>query len=392
MTDLFNTQIDRHGTDSTKWDSLSQSYGITDPDGLAMWTADSDYPTAPCVIDAVHAQADHGVFGYYSGFATYKEAVQWWMAERHGWTIDPDWVFASQGLGFAIALCLDVWTRPGAPVAIFSPVYHEFALKTRKAGRTVTECPLRRTGDRYEIDLDDAQARLTGQERLLIWCSPQNPSGRIWTADELRAVAAFAARNDMILISDEIHHDLIYPGQRFFPMHVAAREHQDRMVVLTSASKTFNIAGMKTGSFIIPDATLRQKMQERLRALDYTANMMGVAMTTAAYTPDGADWVDAQIRHLDEMRQLFDAAIARIPGVHALPLQSTYLAWVDFSGTGMTFDEIDARVRHHARIAASPGPAFGTGGETFLRFNFATTRARVEEAGRRLQAAFADLQ
>lgn len=361
-------------------------------DGLSMWTADSDYPTAPCVLRAAQAAVDHGVFGYMCDLDAYHDAIQWWMKTRHGWEIDTGWIFTTQGLGNAIALCIDVWTSPGEGVVTFNPVYHEFENKIRRAGRVPVQCPMLRDGDTYQLDLDAAQAQLDGSEKLLIFCSPQNPSGRIWSRDELRAVADFAERNDLIVISDEVHHDFIYPGHGFLPMDVAAPEARARLVTVTAASKTFNIAGMKVGNMIIADATLRAAMQQRLRALDYSPNRLGVEMVTAAYSPEGADWVDAQIAHLDRNRKTFDAAVNAIPGVRSLPLAATYLAWVDFSGTGMSFDEISRRVREEARIAPSPGPEFGPGGETFLRFNLATQHERVEEAGRRLQAAFSDLQ
>lgn len=388
----FNDPIDRRGTQSSKWDRMEQLYGVSPGDGLAMWTADSDYATAPCVLDALQRAVDHGVFGYSWEHPDYLAAVQWWMKTRHGWDIDTDWILTSQGLGNAIALSLDVWTQPGDGVVIFTPVYHEFAHKVNKTGRRVVECPLVREADNYVLDLDDAQKRLTGSESMLIWCSPQNPSGRIWTAEELRAVAAFAERNDLILISDEIHHDLIYPGNVFVPADIASPETRNRAVYLTAASKTFNIAGQRTGNMIIPDADLRAAMKQRLNTLDYSASSLGIGMITAAYSPQGAAWVDAQMVHLDSNRALFDETVNAIPGLWSMPLQSTYLAWVDFSGTGMTHDEVTARLRDTARIAASAGPQFGTGGESFERFNLATQKARVQDACDRLRAAFADLQ
>lgn len=388
----FNDPIDRRGTHSSKWDLMERLYGVSAEDGIAMWTADSDYPTAPCVIDAVRAAADHGVFGYVHIYDDYLKSIQWWMQTRHGWSIDTDWILTAQGLGNAIALCLDIWTSPGDRVVTFNPVYHEFRLKVEKAGRTIVPCPLRLDGDRYELDFDAAEAQLDGTEKMLIWCSPQNPSGRVWTADELRAVADFAARHDMLLISDEIHQDLVFPGSTFVPMHAAAPDLTDRLVVLTAASKTFNIAGQRTGNLIIPDATLRKEMQSRLNKLDYKPSALGVHMITAAYSPDGAAWADAQIEHLAENARVFDAAVNAIPGVRSRPLQSTFLAWVDFSGTGMDYDEVSRRVREDARIAPSAGPTFGPGGEMCLRFNLATQRARVEEAGARLRQAFSDLQ
>ncbi|UWQ25030.1 pyridoxal phosphate-dependent aminotransferase [Leisingera aquaemixtae] len=388
----FDTIIDRCGTHSSKWDKMETLFGVSPQDGLAMWTADSDYQTAPCVIEAVRKAAEHGVFGYSWQHPEYLQAVQWWMKTRHSWDIQTDWVLTTQGLGNAIALSLDVWSRPGDGVVIFSPVYHEFAHKVNKAGRTVTECPLARDGDTYNLDLDDAQARLNGSEKLLLWCSPQNPSGRVWTPEELRAVAAFAKRNDLILVSDEIHHDLVYPGSTFVPMDTAAPDARAWTVTLTAASKTFNIAGQRTGNMIIPDPDLRAAMRQRLNTLDYDPSALGVAMITAAYSPEGAEWVDAQIAHLEGNRKLFDEAVNALPGLKSLPLQSTYLAWVDFSGTGMSREEFTKRLRKDAKIATSPGDGFGTGGEFMERFNLATQRARVEDACRRLTAAFSDLQ
>ncbi len=388
----FNTPIDRRGTLSTKWDLMEKLYGVSPDDGLAMWTADCDYQTAPCVRDALQRAVDHGAFGYSWQDETYLGAIQWWMQTRHNWPIETDWILTTQGLGNGIALCLDVWTDPGDAVVIFSPVYHEFANKIKNAGRAVTECPLVRDGDTYALDLDDAQARLTGKEKLLIWCSPQNPSGRIWTAGELRALADFARKNGLIIVSDEVHHDLIMPGNTFTPMAVAAPDAQDRTVYLTAASKTFNIAGQRTGNMIIPDETLRSAMRARLKTIDYNPSALGVRMVTAAYSAPGATWVDAQVAHLQGNRDLFDAGVNAIPGVHSLPLQSTYLAWVDFAGTGMTREDFTARVERTAKIAASHGNGFGAGGETFLRFNLGTSRSVIEDAVARLQDAFGDLQ
>lgn len=388
----FNDPTDRRGTRSSKWDKMETLFGVSPDDGLAMWTADSDYPTAPCVIDALRHAADHGVFGYSWEYPEYLAAIQWWMKTRHDWDIDTDWILTTQGLGNAIALCLDVFSEPGDGAVIFPPVYHEFASKIRKTGRQVVECPLKRRGDTYVLDLDDAQSRLSGKEKLLIWCSPQNPSGRIWTGEELRAVAEFAARNGLTLVCDEIHHDLIMPGNRFMPMDVASPQTRSSTVYLTAASKTFNIAGQRTGNMIIPDPDLRAAMRKRLNTLDYGPSSLGTRMIEAAYSPGGAAWVDEQCEHLDGNRRLFDETIASIPGLWSMPLQSTYLAWVDFSGTGMTDSEIETRLRKDARIATSPGAGFGTGGEQFQRFNLATQRYRIEDACDRLRAAFSDRQ
>ena len=388
----FDTVIDRYAHGSGKWAELVTRCGVDPSEGLAMSTADSDYPTAPCVIEAARRSIDHGAFGYGGPRAEFFQAIQWWMNERHGWEVDTDWMVDTQGLGHALAICINLFTARGGKVTFFTPVYHEFAIKTRKAGRTPHELPLKREGDTYVIDFEDAQSRLTGDETLLLWCSPQNPSGRVWSADELRAVADFAARNDMVLVSDEVHHDLVYPGAQFVPMDVVAPEHRDRTITLTAASKTFNLAGMRVGTMTIPDATLRKPVKDHLRAFNFDTTTLGREMTMAAYSPEGAAWVDAQVRHLHGNAKAFDAIVNTIPGVHSLPLQSTYLAWVDFAGTGMTHEEIDTRITKEAHIVASPGPSFGAGGETFMRFNLAMPRSQVEDAAHRLVRAFGDLQ
>lgn len=388
----FNTPIDRRNTECTKWDLMEDLFQVSPDDGLAMWTADSDYPTAPCVVEALQEAVSHGVFGYGFENDAYKNAIAWWMKTRHSWDIQNEWILTTQGLGNAIALCLDVWSEPGDGAVIFTPVYHEFAIKINKAERIVTECPLQRRGDTYVLDLEDAQSRLTGNEKLLIWCSPQNPSGRVWTKEELQSVAAFARKNGMLLISDEIHHDLVFAGNTFVPMATAAPDFMDNTVIVTAASKTFNIAGQRTGNMIISDDALRAEMRKRLNALDYKPSTLGVTMIAAAYSPQGAEWADAQVAHLQMNRDIFDAGINAIPGVKSMPLQSTYLAWVDFADTGMTQEEVATRIRDVAKIAVSPGPSFGTGGENFMRFNLATQTSVVEEAVARMQAAFADLQ
>lgn len=388
----FDDIVDRRGTHCSQWDRMDALFGVSPKGGLAMWTADSNYRTAPCIRDTVQQAVDHGVFGYTLEYPEYLNAIAWWMQTRHGWAIDTDWILTTQGLGAAIALSIDVWSEPSDGVAIFTPVYHEFALKTKKAGRVVTECPMVREGETYVLDLADARHRLTGREKLLIWCSPQNPSGRIWTADELCAVSEFAHKNGLILICDEIHHDLVYAGNTFVPMDVAVPDGRAWTVYLTAASKTFNIAGIRTGNTIIPDPDLRATMKQRLRSLDYSPGSLGLRMIEAAYSPEGAAWADAQMVHLEGNRAVFDTGMNAIPGLWSMPLQATYLGWVDFSGAGMTFDEFWPRIRDVARIAASPGPAFGTGGESFMRFNLAAPRSMVEDAVDRMQRAFSDLQ
>ena len=232
---------------------------------------------------------------------------------------------------------------------------------------------------------------MTGNERMLSLCSPHKPGGRVWTKSELQAVAAFAKRHELILVSDEIHHDLTMPGHTHIPMaHIDGIT--DRLVTMTATTKTFNIAGSHSGNVIIEDPDLRARFGARMAALGISLNSFGLFMATAAYSPEGAAWVDDLRTYLDGNRKVFDAGLNAIPGIKSMDLQSTYLAWVDFADTGMSAAEFTKRVQSDAKIAANHGPTFGQGGDTFLRFNLGTSRAEGEKAVARLQAAFSDLQ
>ncbi|MCX7644228.1 MAG: pyridoxal phosphate-dependent aminotransferase [Rhodobacteraceae bacterium] len=390
--DSFDEIIDRRGTHCVKWDMMERLYGVSPRDGIAMWVADMDFRPPSCVSEAVQAMVNHGVYGYFGDDADYLSAIRWWMRHRHGWEVEPDWILTTHGLVNATGLCVDTWTAPGEAVVLFTPVYHAFARVIRAAGREVRELPLALVDGRYRMDFARYDSLMTGREKLAILCSPHNPGGRVWSAAELREVADFCVRHDLILVSDEIHHDLVHPGHRHVPMAIAAPDIADRLVMMTATTKTFNIAGCHTGNVIIADPALRAAFARRLGALGISPNSFGLLMATAAYSPEGAAWVDELMPYLDGNRRAFDAAVNAIPGVRSMPLEATYLAWVDFSGTGMEPCEVIRRVERDARIAANHGATFGTGGEHFLRFNIAAPRRVVEEAGARLAAAFADLQ
>ena len=388
----FDRIIPRIGTHSVKWDGMQALYGIDPAHGLPMWVADMDFMPPASVQAAVERMAAHGIYGYFGDDRAYLDSICWWMDTRHGWQVHPDWILTTHGLVNGTALCVDAFTAPGDAVVLMTPVYHAFARVIRAAGRSVTECPLALVDGRYQMDFDAWEGRLTGREKMLILCSPHNPGGRVWTLDELRAVAAFCDRHDLILVSDEIHHDLVFAGQRHTVMAKAAPELLPRLVMMTSTTKTFNIAGAHTGNVIIPDPELRARLVARINALGISPNSFGLHMATAAYSPDGVAWLEGLIAYLDGTRHLFDAAVNAIPGLRSMPLEATYLAWVDFSGTGMTPEEAIARVEKGAQIAANHGSSFGLGGEYFLRFNLAMPRSQVAEAVARLQEAFADLQ
>jgi cystathionine beta-lyase len=389
----FDEIIERRGTHCAKWDMMDRLFAVPPGKGLPMWVADMDFRPPACVQEALAGMIAHGVYGYFGDDGDYLAAIRWWMKTRHGWDVPEGGVFTTHGLVNGTALCVDAFTAPGDGVALMVPVYHAFARVIRAAGRRVVELPLTVGADgRHGFDTAAWDAAIGEGCRMFVLCSPHNPGGRVWTVEELRAIAAFCDRHDLTLVSDEIHHDLVLPGHRHTPMPLAAPEAEGRLVMMTAATKTFNIAGVHTGNVIIADPALRARFKARIEGLGISPNSFGMIAVTAGYSPAGAAWVDALMAYLDGNRRVFDDAVNAIPGLRSMPLEATYLGWVDFTATGMDQAEIVRRVEREAGIAANHGPAFGSGGEGWMRFNLATPRARVVEAAERLRSAFADLQ
>lgn len=392
FTMSFDDITDRRGTKCAKWDAMEALYGVSPDDGIAMWVADMDFPAADHILAAGQDLLDHGVLGYQGDYSAYKNAICWWMENRHGWQVQPDEIFSTFGLVNAVGLTLQAFTQPGDGIVLFTPVYHAFAKVINASGRKVVECPLEQENGLYAMDFAAYDAQMTGEETMVILCSPHNPGGRVWTQAELSELAAFCQRHDLLLVSDEIHHDLVFEGNKHLPMPVATPEIKDRLVMLTAPSKTFNIAGNHLGNVIIQDPALHAKFTATMNALAISSTVFGVAMTAAAYSPEGAAWLDGLLAYLERNRQTFDAGINAIPGLKSMPLQSTYLAWVDFTDTGMPPAEINARTAKTAKIAANLGATFGSGGENFMRFNLGCPHSVVEDAIKRMQEAFGDLQ
>ncbi|MEM9912528.1 MAG: aminotransferase class I/II-fold pyridoxal phosphate-dependent enzyme, partial [Pseudomonadota bacterium] len=272
-----------------------------------------------------------------------------------------------------------------------TPVYHAFARVITANDRRVVECPLVEVNGRYQMDFDAYDQILDGSEKIVILCSPHNPGGRVWTKAELEQVAAFAHRHDLILVSDEIHQDLVFPGASHIPMSLIEGI-TERLIMMGASTKTFNIAGAHIGNLIVPDDALRARLSKRMKGLGMSPSSFGYVMAEAAYSPEGADWLDSLVAYLEENRRIFDEGVNAIPGLRSMPLEATYLSWVDFSGTGLPRADFTSRVEQQAQIAANHGPTFGAGGESFLRFNIALPRPRIEDAVVRLQSAFSDLQ
>ena len=388
----FDEVIDRRGTHSSKWDTMEELYGVSPDNGLSMWVADMDFRAPKIIQEKLRGINSHGIYGYYGDHKEYNNSIKWWMKNRHNWEIDTSWIFTTHGLVNGTGLCIDAFTKPGDGIILFTPVYYQFSNLVEAARRKVVECPLKLIDNHYHFDFVEYERNLSGDEKMVILCSPHNPGGRVWTKNELQEVAKFAKKHNLVLVSDEIHHDLVYPNKNHTVMPIADPSVCDRLVMMTATTKTFNIAGAHSGNVIISNPNLRQKFSQRIKALGISPNSFGLFMATAAYSPEGAQWLDELLHYIDGNRVIFDKEVNKIPGLSSMPLEGTYLAWVDFSGTGMEEEEFIYRVQEKAKIAVNHGSTFGTGGEKFLRFNLATPRTLVVEATKRLKDAFSDLQ
>ena len=388
----FDEIINRKNTHSAKWDMMEELFGVSKDNGIPMWVADMDFRPPKCISESIKKMYDHGIYGYFGDDKDYLASIKWWMKTRHNWDIDLSWIFTTHGLVNGTSMAIQTYSDPGDGVVLFTPIYYVFFKQIKEGGREVLECPLVNNKGHYELDFEYYDSLMKGNEKVLVLSSPHNPGGRVWTQKELTEIASFAQRHDLVVVSDEIHNDLIMPGYKHIPMAIAAPQILDRLVMMTATTKTFNIAGMHTGNVIIPDPKLRAAFNKTMVSFGISPSSFGKHMITAAYSQEGADWVDNLMLYLDENQKIFNTELGKIPGINSMHLESTYLCWVDFSNTGMRKDEFTKRVEKTARIAASHGHTFGAGGDNFLRFNIATRRTLLLEALERLNETFSDLQ
>ena len=384
----FDKTTSRRGTHSAKWDGL-EDRGVSADDGIPMWVADMDFTPPASVTNALSTQVASGFLGYYTGDESWRAAICAWMKTRHAWDIEPDWLVPTYGVISGISLAIQAFSEPDDSVVIFSPVYPGFISAIKATNRKIHFAELRLGQARHEMDLEALDRDLPKDARIVILCSPHNPGGRIWSVEEQRALGEFCERRGLLLISDEIHHDLVYGGNSHVPFVKAMPELSHRTITFASPTKTFNIAGLHLAEAIIADEKLRAKF---IAAAGNSGllhhNTLGMIGAEAAYA-GGADWLDALLVYLEANRDLFNARLAReLPGLRTLPLESTYLSWVDFSDTGLSPDEVETRLKTEARIAVSTGNTFGPGGESWMRFNIALPRPLLDQAIDRLVDVF----
>ena len=389
----FQRVIERRGTHASKWDMIKKMSGITAVDALPMWVADMDFAAPPGVTAALQAEVARATHGYYADTGTWSQSLSYWMAHRHDLKVDPAWVSPTPGIVSGLGLILQAVSDPGDEVVVFPPAYHAFRKIILANDRSILDAQLVESNGRYLMDLEALKAKLTPRSKVVFFCSPHNPGGTVWPADEIRALAQLCIERDLILVSDEIHCDLVFSGHRHVPTLTAAPEVADRLITCVAATKTFNLAGAHVGACVTTNPDLKRKLDARIAANGLASyNLFGMVATEAAWRT-GEAWLDALLPVLQANRDLLDRRIeAAVPGARSMRLDATYLAWVDFSKTKLSAADVASRVKDRARIFASPGEQFGPGGGTWLRFNFATPRPILEEALGRIDDAFKDVR
>lgn len=383
----FDLTINRTRTASLKWDNIPAVFGVDD--ALPMWVADMDFAAPPAVVRAMHARVEHGVFGYTLQTETYREAITSWMDNRHNWSINPEWIQYCPGVVPALSLIVEAFTEPGDQVIIQTPVYPPFYSVVKDHGRELVQNPLILTeqGD-YVMDFEDLERSLSGgRVKMIILCSPHNPVGRVWTKEELSRIASLCEQHDVLVVSDEIHADLIYQAGSHTPFASLSEDAAMRSFICTAASKTFNIAGLNTANIIIPNDTLRRRFDKALQRYALgSITPMGAAATETAYR-EGGEWLDALLSYVrGNMEYIRDFIQEHMPEVKVKLPQATYLLWIDFRGLGMSDEDLNRFLVQKAKIGMNRGVTFGKSAEGFMRMNMACTRATAEEAMSRLNA------
>jgi len=383
----FDKYIDNRHAKLSKFDGLRSLYGTSKDTCISMWVADMDFNPPQAVIKALEKEVSHGVFGYYGSNKSFINSLKMWMKNRHDWDISEEWCSVVHGVNSGIGMGLRAFSEPGDEVLLFSPIYYSFFNTIKNNERVAREIPLKIVKDQYEVDFNELEKRLSGKEKIIIFCSPHNPGGKIWNIETLITLAEFCKKNKIIIFMDEIHHDLTYSDKPHTTFLKAAPEAEDISLIFTAATKTFNIAGCHTGTTIIPNPKLRSIYDREHAAFGKTPNRFGMIMTEAAYR-EGAEWLDQLMDYLENNKKIFTSAMKSLTDVNVFDLESTYLAWVDFSQLNISEAELKTMLVNEAGVAPSFGGGFGNTTGKFARFNLACRTEILELATQRLAKTF----
>lgn len=382
----FDKVIDRHGSGAIKVDSLEERYGR--PDLIAAWVADMDFATPPFIIDALKKRLEHPIFGYTAEPADYRPAIIDWERNLHGWEIDPEWLSYIPGIVKGIGMVLNVFTKPGEDVIIMPPVYHPFRIVPEENGRNVVNIPMiEDENHRYHVDFEAFES-LETNGGVLIFANPHNPSGRMWSKEELQKVAEISKKKNLLVISDEIHADMALWGNKHVPFATVSDDAAQNSITFCAPSKTFNIPGIVSSFSVIPNKDIRDRFYGWLEASEFNAApMMSPIATIAAYRK-GDEWRKEMLAYIeDNIRFVEDYCEKNIPGVRALRPEASFLVWLDCRGLGLSHDELVDLFVNKARVALNDGAMFGKEGDGLMRLNVASPRSVMEEVMNRIKEA-----
>lgn len=375
----FDINMERRGTNCEKWDLLEEEFGKKDL--LALWVADMDFPAPPEVLEALHKKIDEGALGYPIAPDSLLKAITDWQKNRHGWEIGKEAVTWAPGVVAGLAFSIMAYTKPGDGVIIQTPVYPPFYGTISESGRRIVKNPLKRAKGRYVMDIEGLEKLVTPTCRTLILCSPHNPVARVWTREELEALSELAERKDMIIISDEIHQDLVYSDAKHMSIASLSEEMSSRTVTFVAPSKTFNIAGMNSSVALIPDEKLRARYVSILNRLHLSSlSILGLTAMETAYAKC-AGWLDELMAYLEENRNFTEKFVReRMPKAKMDHPEGTYIFWIDFRGYGFNSETLMDLLVNEAGVALNNGRNFGTEGDGFARINIGTNREMLKKA------------
>lgn len=377
----FDEIVNRRGTNCVKWD-------VENEDGIIpMWVADMDFPAAPAIRKAVEARAKHGVYGYTIVPDSYYRAITSWFKRRHGWTIDKEWIIYTTGVIPAISAAIKALTMSGEQVLIQTPVYNCFFSSIKNQGCQILENPLKRNGNSYVVDWDDFERKCADEKTtVFLLCNPHNPSGRVWTKAELARMNEICLRHRVAVVSDEIHCELVMPGNKFTPFAAVNEDCKNNGVTLNSPTKNFNIAGLQIANIVCANPVWRRRIGRAINIFEVCdVNPFGPVALEAAYN-DSENWMDELNEYLFANYQLLcDTFAKELPQYEVMRLEGTYLVWVDVRPSGLSSDEVTEKLLKEGRVQVNSGTMYGqTTGEGYVRINIACPRATLIEGLKRM--------
>lgn len=382
----FDRKVDRKATNDMKWHAKAVSSYLHRPvpeDMIPMWLADTDFACAPVIVEALKKRVEQEIFGYCAPMESFYKAVCYWQKTRFGWDVEPGWITYLPSVVAGINIAIRTFSKEGDGVIIQQPVYDPFASIIKNSNRKVVNNQLLCQNGRFEMNLAELEQLAAQPENtMMVLCSPHNPVGRVWTVEELTAVAEICLKHNVLLVSDEIHGDIVYDGHKHHPLMSLDMRYAQNFVHLTAPGKTFNVAGLKASISIIPNEQLRSAFCKTQVAMSLDVkNTFGIESVIAAYTPEGAQWADQEVAYMQRNVDFVQAYIQeKMPGVTMIRPEGTFLCWLDLSQLKLGDEEIFKRVTLDAAVICVPGPWFGPGGEEHLRLNVGCPRSMLEEA------------